>query len=108
MNSLKEHPYVSQPSHPSSSVSLQDMRPYPKPYESAVDNNLQEPVLPWMKSESRQSLGSRSSIDATSLHIVKRQFPDPSVKKKQRWSKHKWWLLLSNTLVTILKKEKKN
>jgi hypothetical protein len=108
LTAARGHPYVSQAS---SSASLQDTRPNPRPYDSYESfpiNGLQEPVLPWMKSESRQSLGSRSSLDTTSLHIMKGQFPDPSAKKKQRWSKHKWWLLLSNTLVKkIFLREKK-
>lgn len=102
------HPYASQNSQASSSVSLQDMRhtsrPSTTPVESwdSTQDDLPEPVLPWMKSESRQSLGSRSSVDTTSLHVVKRYTPDPAIKKKQRWTKHKWWLLLSNTLVKNL------
>ena len=54
-----------------------------------------------MKSESRQSFGSssRNSVDTASLHVVKRYAPDPAIKKKQRWTRHKWWLLLSNTLL---------
>jgi hypothetical protein len=104
----KGHPYTSQTSQASSSVSLQDLRQHKQPqqYDSwesinhQQDHDLPEPVLPWMKSESRNSLGSRSSVDTTSLHIMKRQTPDTTnTKKKQRWTKHKWWLLLSNTLV---------
>ncbi|RCI03704.1 hypothetical protein CU098_010512 [Rhizopus stolonifer] len=89
----KGHPYAPQVSCPSSSASLQDIRPHPRAMDSFDSRDLQEPVLPWMKTESRQSL------DTTSLHIMKRQLDDPSVKKKQRWSKHKWWLLLSNTML---------
>ncbi|RCH98811.1 hypothetical protein CU097_012488 [Rhizopus azygosporus] len=99
---LSNKGYIHQTSHASSSVSLHDIRPNPRQYdsyESVVNNDLPEPILPWMKSESRQSLGSRTSVDTASLHVVKRQFPNPSVKKKQRWSKHKWWLLFSNTLL---------
>lgn len=102
---LSNKGYIHQTSHASSSVSLHDIRPNPRQYdsyESVVNNDLPEPILPWMKSESRQSLGSRTSVDTASLHVVKRQFPNPSVKKKQRWSKHKWWLLFSNTLVIII------
>lgn len=108
----KGHPYSSQTSEASSSVYLQDLSQHPnnkrpQQYDSwesinhQQDHDLPEPVLPWMKSESRNSLGSsRSSVDATSLHIMKRQTPDnPNTKKKQRWTKHKWWLLLSNTVV---------
>ncbi|KAI9012552.1 tetraspanin Tsp2 [Phycomyces nitens] len=67
------------------------------PWDSVED--LPEPVLPWMKSESRQSLGgaSRNSVDTASLHVVKRYAPDPNIKRKQRWTPHKWWLLFSNT-----------
>ncbi|KAI8977878.1 tetraspanin Tsp2 [Pilobolus umbonatus] len=68
-------------------------------WNGTMDNVLPEPVLPWMKSESRNSLGSRSSIDGASLHVMKRYTPDPNLKKKQRWTKHKWWLLLSNSLL---------
>lgn len=105
-------PYGSS-SQASSSVSLQDLRQNngrasnggsPQQFDSwesihHQDDELPEPVLPWMKSESRQSIGSRNSVDTTSLHVVKRYAPDPAIKKKQRWTKHKWWLLLSNTLV---------
>lgn len=101
-------------SEASSSVSLQELRQNnvrtsnsasPQQYDSwesihhQQDDELPEPVLPWMKSESRQSIGSRNSVDTTSLHVVKRYAPDPAIKKKQRWTKHKWWLLVSNTLV---------
>lgn len=106
------HPYQSQNSQASSSVSLQDLRYSSNTHSSSgeQDEELPEPVLPWMKSESRQSLGgnngsvvssSRNSVDTTSLHIVKRYAPDPAIKKKQRWTSHKWWLLLSNTLVSF-------
>lgn len=100
--------YISQTSQASSSVSLQDLNQriatppqHADSWESLQNDDLPEPVLPWMKSESRQSLGSRSSVDTTSLHVMKRQMPDPAIKKKQRWSKHKWWLLFSNTVVKI-------
>lgn len=111
---LGGHPYGSQTSQASSSVSLQELRQTnnarasnstaPQQFDSwesinHQDDELPEPVLPWMKSESRQSIGSRNSVDTTSLHVVKRYAPDPAIKKKQRWTKHKWWLLLSNTLV---------
>lgn len=71
------------------------------PWDSVED--LPEPVLPWMRSESRNSFGnmSRSSVESGSLHVVKRFVPDASMKKKQRWTFHKWWLLLANTLVSI-------
>lgn len=64
-------------------------------------DDLPEPVLPWMRSDSRQSLGgtTQSSVDATSLHIVKRHVPETLNKKKQRWTLHKWWLLFSNSVV---------
>lgn len=103
------NPYA-QESQSSSSVSLQEIRqsrPNSSPqYDSWESSNnqsdqLPEPVLPWMKSESRQSFGSssRTSLDTASLHVVKRYAPDPAIKKKQRWTKHKWWLLLANSLV---------
>lgn len=63
---------------------------------------LERPVLPWLR-ESRPSVVSSktcSSVDASSLHFVKRNQPDPNIKRKQRWTKHKWWLLFSNTMVT--------
>ena len=70
------------------------------PWDSVED--LPEPVLPWMKSESRQSFGasSRSSVESGSLHVVKRYQPDPDQKKRQIWTARKWWILFSNTLVT--------
>ncbi|KAI8355146.1 hypothetical protein BD560DRAFT_407306 [Blakeslea trispora] len=104
------HPYAPQSSESSSYVSLQNLNSHPnRPSillhdSSDEQTDLREPVLPWMKSESRQSIGSqRSSVDASSLHIMKRQIPDTTTKKKQRWTKHKWWLLLSNTLVRVSK-----
>ncbi|CAO3679013.1 unnamed protein product [Rhizopus stolonifer] len=63
-------------------------------HQSRLDNDLQRPVLPWMHTE---SLASHNSLE--SLHTMKRQWVDPSLKKKQRWSKHKWLLLFSNTLL---------
>ncbi|KAI9263700.1 hypothetical protein BY458DRAFT_438650 [Sporodiniella umbellata] len=59
-----------------------------------LENDLQRPVLPWMRTESFMSNNSMES-----LHTMKRQWIDPTLKKKQRWSKHKWWLLFSNTLL---------
>ncbi|KAI7871529.1 tetraspanin Tsp2 [Spinellus fusiger] len=56
--------------------------------------------MPWMKSESNTSLGgARQSVDTASLHVVKRFAPDPNIKKKQRWTPHKWWLLIANTVL---------
>lgn len=56
------------------------------------DSLLEQPTLPWMKSENNTS--------NTSLHTMKRTTDDDEGKKKRRrWSKHKWWLFLSNTLV---------
>ncbi|KAI8376262.1 uncharacterized protein BYT42DRAFT_498112 [Radiomyces spectabilis] len=68
-----------------------------------TNTTLSGPVLPWMKTESRSSFGasSRTSLDTSSFHVVKRYAPDPSLKKKQRWTAHKWWLLLSNTILFI-------
>lgn len=70
-------------------------------------DDLPEPVLPWMRSDSRQSLGgtTQSSVDAASLHIVKRHVPETLNKKKQRWTLHKWWLLFSNSVVKWGRKE---
>ncbi|EPB84402.1 hypothetical protein HMPREF1544_08839 [Mucor circinelloides 1006PhL] len=103
---MGKNPYTAQTSQASSSVSLQDLNQrivtppqHTDSWDSLHNEDLPEPVLPWMKSESRQSLGSRTSVDTTSLHVMKRQMPDPAVKKKQRWSKHKWWLLFSNTIL---------
>ncbi|ORX62997.1 hypothetical protein DM01DRAFT_1331094 [Hesseltinella vesiculosa] len=64
-------------------------------------DDLPEPVLPWMRSESRNSLGGTSqlSVDAASLHAVKRYIPEQINTKRQRWTLHKWWLLFSNTLL---------
>ena len=110
-----KNPYTSQTSQASSSVSLQDLNQritttppqHSDSWESLQNDDLPEPVLPWMKSESRQSIGSHTSVDTTSLHVMKRQMPDPAIKKKQRWSKHKWWLLFSNTVVKLNEKKKK-
>lgn len=68
---------------------------------SLRDGDLPEPVLPWLKSESRQSLGSQSSVDTSGLHTVKRNAITSAQQgtKKKRWTKHKWWMLLSNTVV---------
>ncbi|KAI8885158.1 hypothetical protein K501DRAFT_246548 [Backusella circina FSU 941] len=84
------HPYAPQTSQ---SSSLRDNN-------SAGD--LPEPVLPWLKSESRQSLRSQSSsVDTSGLHTVKRNAITSAQQgtKKKRWTKHKWWMLLSNTLL---------
>lgn len=72
------------------------------PWDSVED--LPEPVLPWMKTESRQSFGgsSRNSVDSNSLHVIKRYAPDPTAKKRQLWTARKWWILLANTLVSKL------
>ncbi|CDH51974.1 tetraspanin tsp2 [Lichtheimia corymbifera JMRC:FSU:9682] len=69
------------------------------PWDSVED--LPEPVLPWMKTESRQSFGgsSRNSVDSNSLHVIKRYAPDPTAKKRQLWTARKWWILLANTLL---------
>lgn len=69
------------------------------PWDSVED--LPEPVLPWMKTESRQSFGesSRNSVESNSLHVIKRYAPDPTAKKRQLWTARKWWILLANTLV---------
>ncbi|KAI9258100.1 Tetraspanin family-domain-containing protein [Phascolomyces articulosus] len=69
------------------------------PWDSVED--LPEPVLPWMKSESRQSFGasSRSSVESGSLHVVKRYQPDPDQKKRQIWTARKWWILFSNAIL---------
>jgi hypothetical protein len=56
---------------------------------------LERPVLPWLKSTTDRV----PSLDTSDLHLVKRNPPDPNIKRKQRWTKHKVWLLLSNTVV---------
>lgn len=77
------------------------------PWDSIDD--LQEPVLPWMQgaNASRQSIGSfmtRSSLDSNareSLHVVKRyQRELDEGRKNKRWTKFKWWLLMTNSLVS--------
>lgn len=88
----KQHPYTSQASHSSSSESIQEKQ------IDDHDSMLEQPVLPWMKSESRNSM---QSIDTTSLHMMKRLVPN-DLQKKKRWSRHKWWLLFSNTMVNFL------
>ncbi|CAO3598982.1 unnamed protein product [Absidia cylindrospora] len=88
----------------SSSSRTQQHQPYQQQLrdEQLWDSgdDLPEPVLPWMRSESRQSLGgvSQSSVDATGLHVMKHHVPD-TMKKKQRWTLHKWWLLFSNSVL---------
>jgi hypothetical protein len=86
---LAKHPYTSQASHTSSSDSI---------LQENADSLLEQPVLPWMKSESRNSMQSST----TSLHTMKRFVPN-NLNKKKRWSKHKWWLLLANTMVHAYK-----
>ncbi|KAI7852990.1 hypothetical protein BDC45DRAFT_512014 [Circinella umbellata] len=69
------------------------------PWDSVED--LPEPVLPWMKSESRQSFGasSRSSVESGSLHVVKRYQPNTDQKKRQIWTARKWWILFANAIL---------
>lgn len=101
----KKHPYTSQASHTSSSESIPQANHSSSSISRVEEDNdslLQQPVLPWMKSESRNSM---QSVDTTSLHVMKRLVPD-DLNKKKRWSKHKWWLLLTNTIVTIYKTKK--
>ncbi|KAI8074780.1 hypothetical protein BC940DRAFT_289077 [Gongronella butleri] len=81
--------------------SLQQQQLQDQLWDSSDD--LPEPVLPWMRSESRNSLGNSSqlsqlSVDANGLHAVKRFTPDRE-NKRQRWTMHKWWLLGSNTIL---------
>ncbi|KAG1115641.1 hypothetical protein G6F42_013888 [Rhizopus arrhizus] len=83
---MGKNPYTAQTSQASSSVSLQDLNQrivtppqHTDSWDSLHNEDLPEPVLPWMKSESRQSLGSRTSVDTTSLHVMKRQMPDPAL-----------------------------
>ncbi|KAI9322406.1 hypothetical protein BX666DRAFT_1894552 [Dichotomocladium elegans] len=72
---------------------------YESPWESVED--LPEPVLPWMKP---RSLGEsrRTSMDSSSLHIVKRYAPEQTTaKKRQKWTARKWWILFSNSLLFL-------
>ncbi|KAI7884791.1 tetraspanin Tsp2 [Lichtheimia hyalospora FSU 10163] len=88
-------PVPTQPNHPQQRFSNEAN----SPWDSVED--LPEPVLPWMRSESRHSFGasSRSSVESNSLHVMKRYVPDPDQKKRQIWTKRKWWILFSNTLL---------
>lgn len=90
-------PVPTQPNHPQQRFSSEAN----SPWDSVED--LPEPVLPWMRSESRHSFGasSRSSVESNSLHVMKRYVPDPDQKKRQIWTKRKWWILFSNTLVNV-------
>lgn len=96
------HPYTSQASHASSYASQASHSSNDSIQELPLndidrDSLLEQPVLPWMKSESRNSI---QSVDTNSLHVMKRLVPN-NLNKKKRWSKHKWWLLLTNTMVTL-------
>ncbi|OZJ06427.1 hypothetical protein BZG36_00460 [Bifiguratus adelaidae] len=84
--------------------------------DSDPENALPEPVMPWLRSEAGSrptspGMGpgylhspwrdSMASISGSSLHVVKR-FPEaPGLKKRMRWTKHKWLLLFANTLLFI-------
>ncbi|KAH8552535.1 tetraspanin Tsp2 [Umbelopsis sp. PMI_123] len=60
------------------------------------------PVLPWIPNSERSSF--RTSVDASSLHVMKRFNPstvDNQTKKRRRWTVHKWWMLVSNTILFI-------
>ncbi|RUP51137.1 hypothetical protein BC936DRAFT_149746 [Jimgerdemannia flammicorona] len=64
---------------------------------------LPAPVQPWLNSGGGSSHSPRTSImnvDGSSLHIMKRYMHD-GVPRKMRWSKHKWLLLVANTLLFI-------
>lgn len=73
--------------------------------DSAVtwDNNaIARPHLPWM---TRNNSSLAASINSD-IHIVKRHVPSGSpripIKKWRRWTWHKIWLILMNTLVSAL------
>ncbi|KAI8891101.1 hypothetical protein K501DRAFT_236127 [Backusella circina FSU 941] len=72
--------------------------------DSPISSNpvldLQQPVLPWVRSGSYPSLHSSISSD---IHIVKRYVgegaPVIPVKEWHRWTWHKMWLLAMNSLM---------
>ncbi|GAB5590825.1 hypothetical protein Unana1_05725 [Umbelopsis nana] len=63
------------------------------------------PVLPWVSSAEPATASMRNSVDTSSLHVVKRYNAttddQTKVKKKARWTVHKWWMLVSNTFLFI-------
>jgi hypothetical protein len=67
---------------------------------NSVDHLPTPPVLPWVPNSDPSSI--RSSVDASSLHVMKRfqANTDDQTKKKGRWTVHKWWMLVSNTIVS--------
>lgn len=77
--------------------------------ESPTSSNpawdLQQPVLPWIRSGSYPSLHSSLSSD---IHIMRRYVgegaPVLPVKEWRRWTWHKMWLLVMNSLVNMIKR----
>lgn len=67
---------------------------------NSVDHLPAPPVLPWVPNSDSSSI--RNSVDASSLHVMKRfqANTDDQSKKKGRWTVHKWWMLVSNTIVS--------
>ena len=67
---------------------------------NSIDHLPTPPVLPWVPNSDPSSI--RSSVDASSLHVMKRfqAKTDDQTKKKGRWTVHKWWMLVSNTIVS--------
>ncbi|KAI8638935.1 hypothetical protein BD408DRAFT_372696, partial [Parasitella parasitica] len=85
-----------------SSKSFNSTGSHPSSNSSVVtwnDNALIRPHLPWMR-HNNISLTSSTSSD---LHIMKRHVPEgsPSIPVKQwrRWTGHKIWLILMNSLL---------
>ncbi|KAI9487934.1 hypothetical protein BDB00DRAFT_851091 [Zychaea mexicana] len=88
---------------------------------SSNEGDLPQPILPWVLSSGSGNGGnvdrhsavstlSRSSVDTTaagSVHLVKRNIQDPTVKRKMRWSSFKWWILMTNSLFEISNTYKK-
>lgn len=80
------------------------------PSDTTIDKtNLPRPILPWLPSTDNvnrrpaASTSSRNSLGSTatgSVHLMKRYVPHHNPERKMRWSTFKWWILLSNTLVS--------
>ena len=79
------------------------------PSDTTIDKtNLPRPILPWLPSTDNvnrrpaASTLSHNSLGSTatgSVHLIKRYVPD-NPERKMLWSTFKWWIILSNTLVS--------
>jgi hypothetical protein len=86
------------PSTATSSSLRQERRNSSNQVNYSAGDTLHEPILPWM--------GTRTSVQSvisSDVHTMKRYLPDGApilpVKTWNRWTWHKIWLMLMNSLV---------